>query len=399
MQRLIFHVDVNSAFLSWEAAKRVANGEKDIRLIPSAIGGSGDKRGSVILAKSVSAKKQGVKTGEPVLSALRKCPGLYLAKPDFLLYQQGSKAFMDVCIKYSALVEQYSIDECFMDITGASRIYESPVAMAKTLRNDINATLGITVNIGIGENKLLAKMAGGFEGSNKIHTLFCAELSKKLWPLPVGALFSVGRMTAQRLEKAFIRTIGDLANAPLQRVQRAVGANVGLQIQSYANGIDNSPVLAEPRKAKGYSISTTLEQDIISTDAAYKVLLSLADSVTARMRADGARAFGVSVTIRDNSFTDKSRQRKLAEPTDITHEVYYLSKELFSKLWDKKTPLRLLGISLIDITREHNAQQSFFRDEQKERQRALDKTIDNIRDKFGVKTIERGSSLRAKKNK
>ncbi|MCK9478253.1 MAG: DNA polymerase IV [Firmicutes bacterium] len=398
MQRTILHVDVNSAFLSWEAARRVAAGEKDIRLIPSAIGGSGNKRGSVILAKSVLAKRFGIKTGEPVLMALRKCPKLYLAKPNFKLYSQSSKAFMSVCLKYSAAVEQYSIDECFIDVTNASRIYQSPFSMAEKIKKDINDSLGITVNIGIGPNKLLAKMASGFEGPNKIHTLFLEEISEKLWPLPVRALFSVGRATAQRLEKAFIRTIGELAHTPLCRVQKLTGEKSGLQIHNFANGIDDEPVLTKPKDAKGYSISTTLQKDVVSAETAYEVLLVLADSVTMRMRADSAKAFCVSVTIRDNNFVDKSRQQKLPEPTDITAEVYSISKQLFSKLWDKKTALRLLGISLFDITKQESAQQSFFNDGQKQKLRELDKTIDDIRSKFGADVIARGSLLQSKED-
>jgi len=398
LQRTILHVDVNSAFLSWEAARRVAAGEKDIRLIPSAIGGSGNKRGSVILAKSVLAKRFGIKTGEPVLMALRKCPKLYLAKPNFKLYSQSSKAFMSVCLKYSAAVEQYSIDECFIDVTNASRIYQSPFSMAEKIKKDINDSLGITVNIGIGPNKLLAKMASGFEGPNKIHTLFLEEISEKLWPLPVRALFSVGRATAQRLEKAFIRTIGELAHTPLCRVQKLTGEKSGLQIHNFANGIDDEPVLTKPKDAKGYSISTTLQKDVVSAETAYEVLLVLADSVTMRMRADSAKAFCVSVTIRDNNFVDKSRQQKLPEPTDITAEVYSISKQLFSKLWDKKTALRLLGISLFDITKQESAQQSFFNDGQKQKLRELDKTIDDIRSKFGADVIARGSLLQSKED-
>lgn len=213
MQRLIFHVDVNSAFLSWEAARRVADGESDLRLIPSAIGGDRDKRTGVILAKSIPAKKFGVTTGEPVAMALRKCPQLVLAKPDFGLYTRNSKAFITICRRFAPVVEQVSIDECFLDMTGTGLLYPDPIAIAHTIKDTIFSELGFTVNVGIAPNKLLAKMASDFEKPNKVHTLFADEIPQKLWPLPVGALYSVGRATASKLTASQIRTIGDLAKA------------------------------------------------------------------------------------------------------------------------------------------------------------------------------------------
>lgn len=394
MERLIFHVDVNSAYLSWEAARRVAEGGEDLRLIPSAIGGDREKRTGVILAKSIPAKKYGVQTGEPVAMALRKCPALFLAKPDFRLYDQNSKAFMDICRKY-APVEQYSIDECFLDMSGTGRLYPDPLAIAATIKDEIRDTLGFTVNIGIAPNKLLAKMASDFEKPDKVHTLFASEMPEKLWPLPVGELFTVGHATAERLEKAMILTIGDLAAADLNRVQSIVGVKLGQQIHAYAGGIDPSPVLSEAEDAKGYSISTTLEKDVQTVAQAQRVLLTLADGVASRMRADGAKAACVAVTIRGNDFKDKSHQKKLAEPTDITDEIYVVSKVLFTELWDQRTPLRLLGISLTGLTRGGYEQQSLFPDASREKARKLDRAVDGIRNKFGTDTITRGAAYQS----
>ena len=396
MERLIFHVDVNSAFLCWEAARRVANGEEDIRLIPSAIGGDREKRTGVVLAKSIPAKKFGIQTGEPIGMALRKCPDLFLAKPDFRLYEQCSKAFMDICRAYAPVVEKYSIDECFLDMSGTGRIYPDPAAIAHTIKDRIREDLGFTVNVGIGDCKILAKMASDFEKPDKVHTLFQGEIPRKMWPLSVRALFSVGSSTAEKLEKARIRTIGDLANSDLGRIQRVVGVKMGQQIWNYANGIDPSPVLAEPEEAKGYSISTTLEDDVITAEQAKTVLLALTDSVTARMRADGVKAYCVAVSIRSNDFKTRSHQKKLMEPTDISKEVYQISKQLFGELWDGHTPLRLLGIALTDLTREDTAQLSLFPDEGRDKARRLDKTYDAINSKFGAAAIMRGSSVQSK---
>ena len=391
MQRLIFHVDVNSAFLSWEAARRVAAGEDDLRLIPSAIGGDRDKRTGVILAKSIPAKKFGVTTGEPVAMALRKCPQLVLAKPDFRLYTKNSRAFIEICRRYAPVVEQVSIDECFLDMTGTHLLYPDPVAIARTIKDTIFSELGFTVNIGIAPNKLLAKMASDFEKPDQVHTLFAQEIPQKLWPLPVDDLYSVGRKTAEKLNAARIRTIGDLAASDLAHIQKIVGIKMGKLIHDYANGIDNSPVLAEPEAVKGYGNSTTLEQDVTTTAQANKILLALCDSVASRMRSDGKRCSCVTVTIRGNDFRNRSHQRKLSEPTDVTAEVFTLSRDLFAELWDGHTPLRLLGVTLGDVSDDSTEQISLFRDERKDRARKLDQTVDALRSKFGVAAISRGS--------
>lgn len=393
MKRLIFHVDVNSAFLSWEAANRVSKGENDIRLIPSAIGGDREKRTGVVLAKSILAKKFGIKTGEPIAMALRKCPQLYLAKPNFKLYEASSRAFMDICREYAPVVEKYSIDECFLDMSGTEKIYPDPISIANKIRERIKKELGFTVNIGIGSNKLLAKMASDFEKPDKTHTLFEWEVAEKMWPLPVRELFTIGASTAEKLEKARIATIGDLARLDIALLRSLVGVKFGDQLHEFANGIDNSEVSENPEKAKGYSNSTTLEKDVVNMDDAYKILLALADITATRMRADGARAFCVSVTIRTNDFKDRSHQRKLNEATDITNEIFEVCKSLFYELWDRKTPLRLLGVALTNITYENNVQLSLFDDGQKEKSRALDKTIDSIRNKFGADVIVRGGAF------
>ncbi|MDE8725586.1 DNA polymerase IV [Ruminococcus bromii] len=396
MAKLVFHVDVNSAYLSWEAARRVAKGEPDIRLIPAVIGGDREKRIGVVLAKSIPAKKLGIKTGEPIGMALRKCPDLFMAKPDFRLYEENSKKFMDICREYAPVVEKASVDECYLDMSGTHRIYPDPVALAHTIKDRIRNELGFTVNVGIGDNKLLAKMASDFEKPDKVHTLFLSEIPYKMWPLPVGDLFTVGSSTADKLRQAKIMTIGDLAHTDLAKVQKIVGMKLGKHIHDYANGIDPSPVLSEPEEAKGYSISTTLEEDVKKATQAYPVLLALADSVTARIRSDGAKAFCVAVTIRDNSFKTRSHQRSLMNPTDISMEVYQISKELFDELWDGVTPLRLLGIAMTNITREETLQFSLFQDESREKSRKIDKARDALNAKFGSATIVRGSSIQSR---
>ena len=390
MKRIVFHIDVNSAFLSWEATRRVKQGMNDLRLVPSAIGGDRETRTGVILAKSIPAKKYGVKTGEPVGMALKKCPSLILAHPDFSLYEASSKAFMDICREYTPTLEKFSIDECFLDMSGMEKIYPDILAVAREIKDRIKNELGFTVNVGVGSNKLLAKMASDFEKPDKVHTLFDYEIEEKMWHLPVRELFSVGESTAQKLERSYIKTIGELARMDVAVVKSILGVKAGEHLHNYANGIDDSPVLENRERAKGYGNSITLEYDVKSFSDAYKILLALSDSTAARMRADGMKARCVSVSIRDIDFNDKSHQKRLSASSDITTEIFSVCQSLINELWDTKKPLRLLGVTLSDVTDEDDIQLSIFDSDKKDKERAIDKTVDSIRNKFGKDTIVRG---------
>ncbi len=402
-ERLIFHIDVNSAFLSWESVKRVSEGKEDLRLIPSAVGGDPTKRTGIILAKSIPAKKYGVTTGEPVSLALRKCPGLVLVPPDFHLYERNSRAFMEICRGYAPVLQKFSIDECFLDMTGTSKLYPDPIALAHQIKNEIRDTLGFTVNVGVGSNRLLAKMASDFEKPDKVHTLFRKEVPQKMWPLPVGDLLFVGKASTERLTQAGIKTIGELANAPLSKIQTILGEKGGLAAWESANGIDDSPVSEEREEAKGYSISTTLEEDVTTLEQAKHVFLALADNVARRMRADGAKTTCISAEMRlsklrnsngntpSSRFTNKSKQRKLEAPTDVTDEIYETAVSLFQELWHGE-PLRLLGIALSDVTKEEYEQVSLFQNEKHEKARKLDAAMDQIRGKYGMGAVFRAGA-------
>ena len=296
--RVIFHIDVNSAFLSWEAVHRLRDlGETlDLRTIPSAVGGDMSKRHGVILAKSIPAKRYDVRTGEPIVDALRKCPNLTVVSPNRELYARNSGAFMEILRRYSDVVEQYSIDEAFADMTGTQALFGSPLETAHRLKDEIRDTLGFTVNVGISSNKLLAKMAGEFEKPDKVHTLFPDEIQEKMWPLPVGELFSVGSASEQRLRRLGIQTIGELARADLGTLRAALKKH-GEAIWNFANGRDLSLVEAERADNKGYGNSVTLPFDVVQAEEAKRVLLSLAETVGRRLRRDGAWVEVVSVTL------------------------------------------------------------------------------------------------------
>ena len=396
-ERLIFHVDVNSAFLSWEATRRVNNGEPDLRLIPSCVGGSPDSRRSVVVAKSIPAKKYDIITGEPVSVALKKCPDLVVVQSDFRLYSACSKAFKNICREYAPAVEEFSIDECFLDMSGTELIYPDPIAIAYEIKDKIRDTLGFTVNVGIGRNKLCAKMASDFEKPDKVHTLFPEEIPEKMWPLPVGDLLFIGKSTAEKLISKQIKTIGDLARCDIGYLSGFLGDKKSIQAVNYANGMDDSPVRETPEEPKGYSNEITLEYDVETMERAEQILLALSDSVTAHMRKDNVLTHCIAVKIRYLDFKTKSHQTKLSEGTDVSSEVYEISKKLLEELWKDKRPLRLMGISLTDLTDEDEpVQLTMFRDEERmkhERGQKLDKAMDSLRSRFGSDIIKRGSAM------
>ena len=393
MQRLIFHVDVNSAFLSWEAAKRVKQGLPDLREIPSCIGGDPKKRTGIVVAKSKPAKKYGIQTGEPMGMALQKCPDLVCVPSDFALYDRCSKAFKSICASYAPVMESFSIDEVFLDMTGTGQIYPNPVATACEIKDRIYRELGFTVNVGISTNKLLAKMASDFEKPNKVHTLYPEEVPQKMWPLPVRDLLFLGKASEKKLVQNGIRTIGDLARANEKEIQMLLGEKAGHQLYLSANGIDDSPVKAQREEAKGISVETTFDEDIVSYEQIFPILLSQCDIVAARMRREGKKCNCVAVSFRTLEFKNKSHQRKLDNPTDVTNEIYQNVRQLFQESWSGQ-PLRLIGVALTGLTEDDFIQMSLFEDPKKrEQQKKLDEAMDNIRKKFGNDKISRASTM------
>ncbi|MBQ6997070.1 MAG: DNA polymerase IV [Oscillospiraceae bacterium] len=392
-QRVIFHVDANSAFLSWSAAYRVkVLGEtEDLRDIPSVVAGDKESRHSIILAKSGPAKKFGIQTGEPLFQALEKCPTLKVVPPDYPLYVEASRHFVQMLRQFSPQVQQYSIDEAWVDMTGTERLFGSPRLAAEKMRQRINDELGFTVNIGISSNKLLAKMAGDFEKPNKVHTLFPEEMEEKMWPLPVRDLFLVGPATERKLKVYGIYTIGDLAKAELSLLRRRFGKH-GETIWHFANGRNADAVTPEPQENKGYGNSITTPKDVVTTEHAHQVLLSLCETVAARMRKDDKCGRCISIHIRSNDFSHASHQAVLTGATNITSEIFEAACRVFDELWDRVTPLRQLGVQMTRLTDEPYQQYDLFSGmspERYERKIRLDETVDALRDKFGEEIIRR----------
>ena len=390
-ERVIFHVDANSAFLSWSAAYRVkVLGEStDLREIPSVVAGDKASRHSIILAKSTPAKKYGIQTGEPLFLALEKCPNLAVVQPDYPLYVEASRHFVDMLRQFSPCVEQYSIDEAWVDMSGTQRLFGSPRLAAEAMRERIFRELGFTVNVGISSNKLLAKMAGDLEKPNKVHTLFPEELEEKMWPLPVRDLFLVGAATQAKLNRMGIYTIGDLANADVKTLQKRLGKQ-GQTIWHFANGRSADAVNPQPAENKGYGNSITTSEAVKDREHAHRVLLSLCETVAMRMRQDGMCGGCVTIHLRTNTFHNFSHQSRLGGATNITSELFSAAGRVFDEAWDGITPLRQLGVQVTRLAKEPYQQYDLFSGMtpvQYERKLRLDEAVDALRDKFGEDII------------
>lgn len=399
MQQIIFHIDVNSAFLSWTAVEQLkAGSECDLRTIPSIIGGNQESRHGIVLAKSVPAKKYGIVTGEPVANAFRKCPNLTMAPPNHKMYQEYSKRLMAFLMNYTPDIEQVSVDECYMDFTGIAHRYTSPVSAAFEIKDAVYKEFGFTVNIGISTNHLLAKMASDFEKPNKVHTLFPEEISAKMWPLPVSDLYMAGRSSVEVLQKLEIRTIGELAKADPELLELHLKSH-GRTLWEFANGNAGSKVIRERVENKGIGNSTTLARDATTEEEAKKVLLWLAETVGGRVRKEGVKAKMVSVEIKYSTFRTVSHQKQLYRATNTDKVIYDTACELFHELWNGE-PIRLLGIRTSKLVDKAEPEQMSIFDLQaameqenpkSEKQEKLDKALDQIRKKYGEGAIVRGS--------
>lgn len=396
MGSYIFHIDANSAFLSWSAAYRVnILGERtDLRLIPSIVGGDQEKRHGIVLAKSMPAKKYGIQTGEAIVTAKQKCPGLVVVPPDYGLYVSASRAFIAKLKQYTDRVIQYSIDEAWAVFDGYEKLYGQGqmVNFACELKDEIREELGFTVNIGVSTNFLLSKMAGDFSKPDRVHTLFPEEVEKKMWPLPVSELFFVGKATAAKLHRLGIQTIGELAQADEEMI-RAHLKRPGEIIQGYARGGDLQPWLFAHEANKGYGNSLTAPVDIVTEEYARHLMLSLCETVGMRLRSDHVKISEVGVHITTCEFQYFDKQMQLLTPTDVTEEIYAAACKVFQRLWDGRMPIRQIGVHTSKVEPNAGRQYNLFDLQKYDRLETLNKTIDQIREKYGEDAVFRAGFL------
>ena len=308
---IIFHIDVNNAFLSWSAVYLLKQGYKeDIRKIPSVIAGDESKRHGIVLAKSDISKKYGIKTAETLHSARMKCKNLQVFPPNRDYYLEISNKLYEYYLTYTPDVERYSIDECFLDLSNTSYLYDDILYLAYKIKDEIKEKYGFTVNIGIGNNKLCAKMAGDFSKPDKVHTLFLDEIKTKMWPLPIEDLLYIGKSSSNTLRKLNINTIGDLANYDPTILKKYFKNNTNFMIE-YANGIDDSKVISKNGKNKSISLSETLEFDTNDSKFLKKKLLIMCEKIGANLRRENLYAKTIAITIKTNYFKSYSHQKKI----------------------------------------------------------------------------------------
>ena len=397
MAPIIFHIDVNSAYLSWTAVEQLKNGATvDLREIPAIIGGDQKSRHGVVLAKSPAAKRYGIRTGEPVANAFRKCPNLAMYPPDHKMYREKSRRLMEYLRTFTKEIEQVSVDECYMDFTGIAGRYHSPVDGAAEIKDGIRDKFGFTVNIGISTNKLLAKMASDFEKPDRIHTLYPEEIKEKMWPLPIGELYMAGRSSVEVLKKLEINTIGDLAQADLKLIMLHLKSH-GKMLWEFANGIGASVVQSEPDEAKGIGNSTTLSEDAATIEEVTPVFERLAQSVGSRLKKAEKKAGMVSMEIKYYDFRTVSHQIQLDKPSNDPEVLKETACSLFLEVWSGE-PVRLLGIRTSKLSDETAPEQLSIFDielpkEPDEKHKRLKKAMDEINGKFGEGAVMKASLM------
>lgn len=379
MERIIMHIDVNNAFLSWTALYLLKNGSKyDIRNSYAVIGGSESTRSGIVLAKSTPAKRLGIVTGETLYSARKKCRVLKSYEPNFKFYNEMSNKMFNLISKYTPDIEIASVDECYLDYTKIKSMQGDQLEFARKLQKEIYDELGFTVNIGIANNKLCAKMASDFTKPYKIHTLYDNEIQEKMWPLEVGELFGIGKKTVPKLNQINIFTIKDLANSKPEDLYKYF-KNQSESMINWANGIDNSPVISKPRIPKGIGNEITLDHDITDIKELYKYLLLLSEKVGQRLRKQNKYANVIVVILKDNNFKKYSHQKKLETPTNNNEEIYNMAKIILREIYDDEK-IRLIGIRLDNLTDKKIKQVSIF--DKIEEENNIDEVVDKLNKKY-----------------
>lgn len=388
MERIILHVDVNNAFLSWSAVWMLRNGySKDIRNRYAVIAGDESQRRGIVLAKSNLCKKKGVKTAEAIYLARKKCPYLEIYPPRYDIYKKFSDAMYKYLCSYTNVIERYSIDECFLDYTGSVKLFGDPVKIAYKIKDDIYNKFGFTVNVGVGNNKLLAKMASDFEKPNKVHTLFSDEVESKMFPLPIEDLFMIGRASSKKLREMGINTIGDLAKTPIQELTKRF-KSMGNMMHEYANGIDNSEVVFEREQAKSISNSTVLPYNYRDINMIKGVIFDLSKEIGKKLRDNKLYAETIGIWFKYTYFDKISKQIKLENSIATDEEIANKAFDIFKNLWNNDDGIRSICVFVSGLSNERKRQLSLFDNNmEEENDDKLQEIIDSIRNKFGDKVI------------
>ncbi|MDO4392846.1 MAG: DNA polymerase IV [Bacillota bacterium] len=390
MDRVILHCDMNGFFASVELLDY-----PELKDVPMAVCGSSENRHGIILAKNEIAKKYGITTAETLWQARRKCPQLQIVPPHHEKYVHYSKLINKIYLEYTDMVEPFSVDESWLDVTASRRLFGTGPEIADKIRHRVKAELGLTLSAGVSYNKIFAKMGSDYKKPDATTVITQENYKSLLWPLDIGELFFVGKATSSKLHSTGIATIGDLALSDRDYIVRLLGKQGGL-IHDYANGLDRTPVakFGEGESIKSVGNGTTFRRDLTSEDDINAAVKGLSDTVATRLRKHHMKCFGVKVDIKDSSLKTISRQTRLDNPTNLSDTIASTAMDIIHKSWSKGKPIRLLTITAIDLCDENQAQQlSLFASENisKEKSEKAERAMDCIRSRFGNDIINFGS--------
>ncbi|MCI9598675.1 MAG: DNA polymerase IV [Firmicutes bacterium] len=392
MDRTILHCDMDGFYASVELLNH-----PELKDFPVAVCGNPENRHGIILAKNMPAKRFGIKTAETVWQAKKKCPELRLLPPHHHKYKEYNLKINDIYQRFTDMVEPFSIDESWLDVSASLKLFGSGKDIADTIRRTIRKELGLTLSVGVSFNKIFAKMGSDYNKPDGTTVISKENYKELLWPMNVRKMFFVGSATADKLNKAGIQTIGELALADKGLLTALLGKQGGLLFE-YANGLDNSPVslYTEREKIKSVGNGTTFRRDLQGLEDIKTAVAALSDTVASRLRKYQMKSFGVKVDIKDPNFKVISRQKQLDAPTNLSEEIARLAVEIIRSSWNLANPIRMLTITAIHLCDETESEQlSLFDMNAKSRERGekVARAIDDIRAKFGGKSITLGRVL------
>ena len=391
--RTILHCDMNGFYASVELLDY-----PQYKNVPMAVCGNPDNRHGIILAKNDLAKKYKINTGETLGMAQKKCPTLVCVEPHHNKYRKYSKLINQIYLRYTDMVEPFSIDESWLDVTASKSLFGTGKDIADEIRQTVKEELGLTLSAGVSYNKFLAKMGSEYKKPDATTVIDQSNLQSLLWPKNIENMFFVGKKTAAVLKKAHIYTIGELAKSDRSLITALLGRN-GSLIHDYANGIDNSPVALfnQREKAKSIGHSITFSRNLTNLDEIKTGLTWLCDRVTMRLRKAKMKASGLRVEIRYATFNEISKQKQFDQPTNFEKDFFRESFNIIDKLWQRQIPIRLLSVSAINLVDENAEEQlsmlSGFSIKERETHEKFERTLDEIRNKFGTNSIEFGRTL------
>ena len=391
-RRVILHCDCNNFYASVESIDH-----PEFRSVPMAVAGDPTQRHGIILAKNEKAKAFGVKTAETIWQARQKCPDLLLLPPHHEKYEEISRRINGIYRSYTDMVEPFSVDESWLDVTGSQRLFGDGKTIADRLRREIREKIGVTISVGVSFNKIFAKLGSDYKKPDATTVILPEDVERIVYPLPVGELFGVGERMQVALENLGIRTIGQLAATDPDFLQRRFG-KAGQTLSLYARGLDDSPVLHRREPIKSVGNGQTFPRDLVGRGEIYSHLLALSDTVAGRLRKEGKKGRTVQVSVKDPMLTVVQRQKKLETPTHLAKEIAGAAMELVEANWRvSSAPIRALTVTVTDLSDENDypLQYSLLPSEKEKhlaKQEQVESAMDRLRGRYGKNIIAFGTS-------